>query len=139
MHTGFVISADIIAEETRNYIHENNLPMDVDNPWITRQWLLKHYVIDVIEKHVGNDIRYETDNDHAYLVKPLHPDVAFGLSKDNLVDYTENQITFDNIIPLVHAMFKDNWEIEVEVAQKTQDPNLWYITHVTFVPEDQTK
>ena len=139
MHTGFVFSADIIAEETKDYIHKNNLAMDLDNLWISRTWLLRQRVIDTIERHVDNDIKAEVDNDEAYLVKSQPRDIVFKLFKGSLDGYKPDQITFDNITPLVHAMFKDNWGIEIEVAQKTQDPNLWYITRVAFVPEDQTK
>lgn len=134
MHTGFVFSADVIAEETRDYIRKNNLTMDLSNMWISRRWLLKTRVQDVIIKHVENDLRIEMEDDNAAIQQPVS-DLKFELFKGNLNGYDENQITFDNIIPLVHAMFKGNWGIEVEVVNRP-DTNLWRIDYVGFVKQD---
>jgi hypothetical protein len=109
--------------------------MDLDNLWISRKWLLKTRVQDMIIKHVENDLRAEMDNDNITIQQPVS-NLKFELFKNSLNGYEEEQITFDNIIPLVHAMFKGNWGIEVEVGTHPYDPNQWRISHVGFVKDD---
>ena len=135
MHTGFVFSADIIAEETKDYIHDNNLSMDLSNMSPFKKWLLRNRVQDVIVKHVENDLRIEMKDYSIEIQQPVSV-LKFELFKGNLDGYTEDQITFDNIIPLVHAMFKGNWGIEVEVVSRHDAPNLWRIDYVGFVKQD---
>ena len=135
MHTGFVFSADVVAEETRKFICNKNLTMDLSNMGISRRWLLRSRVEDVIVKHVENDLRIEMKDDSIAIQQPVSS-LKFELFKGNLDGYTEDQITFNNITPLVHAMFKGNWGIEVEVVSRHDAPNLWRIDYVGFVKQD---
>ena len=134
MHTDYVFSADVIAEETRQYIIDHNLPMDLDNMWISRQWLLRQRVQDVIVKHTQTDLRAEVGDENT--IRKTVSDRVFKLLEGNLDGYTQEQITFDNITPLVHAMFKGNWGIDVHVVQQLPNLDMWYISNVEFVEKD---
>ena len=109
--------------------------MDLSNMGISRRWLLRSRVEDMIVKHVENDLRIEMKDDSIAIQQPVSS-LKFELFKGNLDGYDEDQITFDNIIPLVHAMFKGNWGIEVEVVSRHDAPNLWRIDYVGFVKQD---
>ena len=137
MHTDYIFSADVIAEETKRYIHDNDLPMDLDEPWMSRQWLLETYVQDVIEKHTQTDLKAEVGDENE--IRKTVSDRVFELLKNNLNGYTQEQITFDNITPLVHAMFKGNWGIDVHVVQQLPNLDMWYISNVEFVEKDSNE
>lgn len=134
MHTDYIFSADVIAEETKRYIHDNNLTKILDGLEISRGWFLKTCVQDVIEKHTQTDLRAEVGDENT--IRKTVSDRVFELFKNNLNGYTQEQITFDNITPLVHAMFKGNWGIDVHVVQQLPNLDMWYISNVEFVEKD---
>ncbi|MBQ1760378.1 MAG: hypothetical protein IIZ94_11940 [Prevotella sp.] len=134
MHTDYVFSADVVAEETRQYIHDNDLAKILDGLEISRGWFLKTCVQDVIEKHTQADLRAGVGDENT--IRKTVSDRAFELFKNSLNGYTQEQITFGNIIPLVHAIFKGNWGIDVHVVQQLPNLDMWYISNVEFVEKD---
>ncbi|MBQ1760377.1 MAG: hypothetical protein IIZ94_11935 [Prevotella sp.] len=133
----FVMSADVISEELRDYMIHRNLSMHV--AYIDEREVLILRVIQTIERHIDMVCKTEgkdlTMADILPVANKLYP--MFNGSLD-AYDPLE-AIKFDNIIELVHAIFQGNWGIEVKLIPSKADPETWKPECVGFIKDDPIK
>ena len=131
----FVISADVISEELRDYIIHRNLSMHV--AYIDERDILIFRTIHAIERHI-NEVCKAEDEDFR-LDMPTLGSKLMSMFNGSLSGYKADAIKFDDIIELVHVIFQGNWGIEVELTQSETDPEFWKAEHVGFVKDDPIK
>ena len=131
----FVISADVISEELRDYIIHRNLSMHV--AYIDERDILIFRTIHAIERHI-NEVCKAEDEDFR-LDMPTLGGKLMSMFNGSLSNYKVGAIKFDNIIPLVHAIFQGNWGIEVKLIPSKADPETWKPECVGFIKDDPIK
>ena len=131
----FVISADVISEELRDYIIHRNLSMHV--AYMDERDILIFRTIHAIEDHIDEVCKAE-DEDFR-LDMPTLGGKLMSMFNGSLSNYKVGAIKFDNIIPLVHAIFQGNWGIEVKLIPSKADPETWKPECVGFIKDDPIK